>query len=156
MTATGTVTAISADRFGFIAADRHAGEIWIRPRSMDAETQLHIGQRVAYVLALGLLGIEAANVRPLDVKAIAPKAHQTGWSGSGDGVSVRTASCGFRASAVLSNLTTDSSQEAARSRPKPSPGPESLHDMAGKGDQRRLVPLCGQLLPALLPRGDRR
>jgi cold shock CspA family protein len=66
MTATGTVTAISADRFGFIAADRHAGEIWIRPRSMDAETQLHIGQRVEYVLALGLLGIEAANVRPLE------------------------------------------------------------------------------------------
>jgi cold shock CspA family protein len=66
MTATGTVTAISVDRFGFIAPDQHAGEIWIRPRSMDADTQLQIGQRVEYVLALGLLGIEAANVRPLD------------------------------------------------------------------------------------------
>jgi cold shock CspA family protein len=66
MTETGTVTAISVDRFGFIAPDQHAGEIWIRPRSMDADTQLHIGQRVEYVLALGALGVEAANVRPLD------------------------------------------------------------------------------------------
>jgi cold shock CspA family protein len=62
----GTVTAISADGFGFIAPDRHAGEIWIRPRSLAADTPLHEGQRVEYVLAVGSLGIEAANVRPLD------------------------------------------------------------------------------------------
>jgi cold shock CspA family protein len=62
----GTVTAISADGFGFIAPDRHAGEIWIRPRSVDGGTSLHEGQRVEYVLAVGSLGIEAANVRPLD------------------------------------------------------------------------------------------
>ena len=62
----GTVTAISADGFGFIAPDRHAGEIWIRPRSLAGDTPLHEGQRVEYVLAVGSLGIEAANVRPLD------------------------------------------------------------------------------------------
>jgi cold shock CspA family protein len=61
----GTVTAISVEGFGFIAADRHAGEIWIRPRSSAADTPLHVGQRVEYVLAIGQLGIEAANVRPL-------------------------------------------------------------------------------------------
>jgi cold shock CspA family protein len=63
---TGTVTAISADGYGFIAPDRHGGEIWIRPRSLDGETPLHEGQRVAYVLGTGSLGIEAANVRPLE------------------------------------------------------------------------------------------
>jgi cold shock CspA family protein len=63
---TGTVTAFNADGFGFIAADRHAGEIWIRPRSLDGEGQLYEGQRVEYVLALGSLGIEAANVRPIE------------------------------------------------------------------------------------------
>jgi cold shock CspA family protein len=62
----GTVTAISANGFGFIAPDRHAGEIWIRPRSIEPDTQLHVGQRVGYVLASGLLGIEAAKVRPLE------------------------------------------------------------------------------------------
>jgi cold shock CspA family protein len=62
----GTVTAINADGFGFIAADRHAGEIWIRPRSLEGDTVLHEGQRVEYALATGALGIEAANVRPLD------------------------------------------------------------------------------------------
>ena len=63
---TGIVTAISTDGFGFIAPDRHAGEIWIRPRSLDGEPRLHEGQRVEYDLATGSLGIEAANVRPLD------------------------------------------------------------------------------------------
>lgn len=62
----GTITAISTDGFGFIAPDRHAGEIWVRPRSMDGPTPLEEGQRVEYQLALGTLGIEAANVRPLD------------------------------------------------------------------------------------------
>jgi cold shock CspA family protein len=62
----GTVTAISADGFGFLAPDRHAGEIWIRPRSLDGNVTLHEGQRVEYVLALGSLGAEAANVRPLE------------------------------------------------------------------------------------------
>ncbi len=63
---TGTVTAISAEGFGFIAPDRHAGEIWIRPRSVEGSAALHEGQRVEYALALGSLGVEAASVRPLD------------------------------------------------------------------------------------------
>ena len=63
---TGTVTAVSAEGFGFIAPDRHAGEIWIRPRSVDGGGQLFEGQRVEYVLAVGSLGVEAANVRPID------------------------------------------------------------------------------------------
>jgi cold shock CspA family protein len=63
---TGTVTAMSAEGFGFIAADRHAGEIWIRPRSLVGSAALHVGQRVEYLLALGSLGVEAANVRPLE------------------------------------------------------------------------------------------
>jgi cold shock CspA family protein len=62
----GTVTAMNTDGFGFITPDRHAGEIWIRPRSREGETALHEGQRVEYVLAMGSLGIEAANVRPLE------------------------------------------------------------------------------------------
>jgi cold shock CspA family protein len=62
----GTVTAISAEGFGFIAPDRHAGEIWIRPRSARYPESLHTGQRVEYVIAFGSLGIEAANVQPLD------------------------------------------------------------------------------------------
>ena len=61
----GTVTALSADGFGFIAPDRHAGEIWIRRRSLDGQTLLE-GQRVEYRLAVGSLGVEAANVRPLE------------------------------------------------------------------------------------------
>ena len=64
---TGTVTAVSAEGFGFIAPDRHAGEIWIRPRSIDGGGRLHEGQRVEYILAVGSLGVEAANVRPIDV-----------------------------------------------------------------------------------------
>jgi cold shock CspA family protein len=64
---TGTVTAVNAEGFGFIAPDRHAGEIWIRPRSVDGGGQLFEGQRVEYVLAVGSLGVEAANVRPLAV-----------------------------------------------------------------------------------------
>jgi cold shock CspA family protein len=60
------VTAVSVDGFGFIAPDRHAGEIWIRPRSVMNRVTLHEGQRVEYALALGSLGIEAADVRPLD------------------------------------------------------------------------------------------
>jgi cold shock CspA family protein len=63
---TGTVTAVNAEGFGFIAPDRHAGEIWVRPRSVDGRGQLFEGQRVEYVLAVGSLGIEAANVRPID------------------------------------------------------------------------------------------
>ena len=59
------MTAISAEGFGFIQPDRHAGEIWIRPRSLAGNNPLHEGQRVEYVLALGSLGIEAAKVRPL-------------------------------------------------------------------------------------------
>ena len=63
---TGTVTAVNAEGFGFIAPDRHAGEIWIRPRSVDGGGLLHEGQRVEYILAVGSLGVEAANVRPID------------------------------------------------------------------------------------------
>jgi cold shock CspA family protein len=62
---TGTVTAINAEGFGFIAADRHPGEIWIRPRSLEGQAPLREGQRVEYTIAIGQLGIEAANVRPL-------------------------------------------------------------------------------------------
>jgi cold shock CspA family protein len=62
----GTVTAMSADGFGFIAADRHIGEIWVRPRSTDATTLPRGGQRVEFQLAIGTLGIEAANVRAID------------------------------------------------------------------------------------------
>jgi cold shock CspA family protein len=65
----GTVTAMSADGFGFISPDRHAGEIWIRPRSARNPGSLHEGQRVEYVIAFGSLGIEAASVQPLDAGA---------------------------------------------------------------------------------------
>ena len=61
----GTVTSISAEGFGFIAADRHSGEIWMRPRSTEDDRPLYVGQRVEYVVAIGPLGIEAADVRPL-------------------------------------------------------------------------------------------
>jgi cold shock CspA family protein len=60
------VIAVSVDGFGFIAPDRHAGEIWIRPRSVNDRATLHEGQRVEYAIALGSLGIEAADVCPLD------------------------------------------------------------------------------------------
>ena len=63
---TGTVTAISPEGFGFVAPDRHAGELWIRPRRLDGQTPLYEGQRVEYSLALGSLGVEAVNVRPLE------------------------------------------------------------------------------------------
>ena len=62
----GTVTAMSTDGFGFIAPDRHAGEIWVRPRSVEGTALLHQGQRVEYTIAYGSLGIEAARVRPLN------------------------------------------------------------------------------------------
>jgi cold shock CspA family protein len=62
----GTITALNADGFGFIAPDRHAGEIWIRPRSLDPQALPQEGQRVEYLLAVGSLGVEAANVRPLE------------------------------------------------------------------------------------------
>jgi len=62
---TGTVTVMSADGFGFIAPDRHAGEIWIRPVSLAGRALLE-GQRVEYTITAGLLGIEAANVRPIE------------------------------------------------------------------------------------------
>ena len=60
------MTALNVDGFGFIAADRHAGEIWIRPRSVKDRATLREGQRVEYAITLGTLGIEAADVRPLD------------------------------------------------------------------------------------------
>jgi hypothetical protein len=53
-------------RLRFHRAGRHAGEIWIRPRSLEGNAALREGQRVEYLLALGSLGVEAANVRPLD------------------------------------------------------------------------------------------
>ena len=56
---------MSAEGFGFIAPDRHAGEIWIRPRSLEGLGPLHKGQRVEYTIAIGELGLEAANVRPI-------------------------------------------------------------------------------------------
>jgi cold shock CspA family protein len=63
------VTAVSVDGFGFIAPDRHAGEIWIRPRSVKSRTTLREGQRVEYAIAFGALGVEAADVRPLDTRS---------------------------------------------------------------------------------------
>ena len=39
----GTVTALSVDGFGFIAPDRHAGDIWIRPRSVEHRATLREG-----------------------------------------------------------------------------------------------------------------
>jgi len=62
------MTAMSVEGFGFIAPDRHAGEIWIRPRSVNDSVTLRQGQRVEYAMALGLLGLEAADVRPLDTR----------------------------------------------------------------------------------------
>lgn len=62
---TGTITAINDDGFGFIAADRHSGEVWIRPRSSEGPSRLREGQRVQYTIAVGELGLEAANVRPV-------------------------------------------------------------------------------------------
>ena len=56
---------MNAEGFGFIASDRHAGEIWIRPRSLEGQAPLHEGQRVEYTIAIGKLGIEAASVRPI-------------------------------------------------------------------------------------------
>ena len=61
---TGTITAMNADGFGFIAADRHSGEVWIRPQSSESPSPLREGQRVEYTIAVGELGLEAANVRP--------------------------------------------------------------------------------------------
>ena len=58
---------MNAEGFGFIAPDRHGGEIWIRPRSVTGDSPLHEGQRVEYDLATGSFGIEAANVRPLGI-----------------------------------------------------------------------------------------
>lgn len=46
----GTVTAMNTDGFGFIAADRHIGEIWVRPRSTDATT-LPLGEAAGRVSA---------------------------------------------------------------------------------------------------------
>jgi cold shock CspA family protein len=66
----GTVTAMSADGFGFIAPDRHAGEIWIRPRSVKNDATLREGQRVEYLIAFGSLGMEAADVQLLDAGRI--------------------------------------------------------------------------------------
>jgi cold shock CspA family protein len=65
MVETGIITAINSQGFGFIAADRHAGKIWIRPRSSKEHSRLHEGQRVEYTIKVGELGIEAANVRPI-------------------------------------------------------------------------------------------
>jgi len=62
---TGTITAINREGFGFIAADRHAGEVWIRPRSLEGPARLQAGQRVEYTITVGDLGVEAANVRPI-------------------------------------------------------------------------------------------
>jgi cold shock CspA family protein len=64
------VTALNIDGFGFIAPDRHAGEIWIRPRSVQASVSLCEGQRVEYQISFGSLGIEAADVRPLDARLL--------------------------------------------------------------------------------------
>ena len=66
MTEKGTVTAMNTDGFGFIAADRRIGEVWVRPRSTNGTTLLAEGQRVEFQLAIGTLGIEAANVRAID------------------------------------------------------------------------------------------
>jgi cold shock CspA family protein len=62
----GTIVAINANGFGFIAADRHSGEIWVRPQNLVGDMALRAGQRVEYVVAHGPLGVEAANVRPLE------------------------------------------------------------------------------------------
>ena len=64
----GTLTALGVDGFGFIAPDRHAGEIWVRPRSVGHRATLREGQRVEYAIAFGTLGIEAADVRPVDAR----------------------------------------------------------------------------------------
>jgi cold shock CspA family protein len=60
----GTITSMTPAGFGFISADRHSGEVWIRPRSTEEKADLQVGQRVEYVLAAGPLGVEAARVRP--------------------------------------------------------------------------------------------
>ena len=63
-TESGTITSMTRAGFGFIAADRHFGEVWIRPRSTEENADLQVGQRVEYLLASGPLGVEAARVRP--------------------------------------------------------------------------------------------
>jgi len=60
----GTITSMTPSGFGFISADRHCGEVWIRPRNTEENADLQVGQRVEYVLAAGPLGVEAAGVRP--------------------------------------------------------------------------------------------
>ena len=62
---TGTITAINPEGFGFIAPDRHAGEIWIRPGSFEVPARLPEGQRVEYAIRVGDLGVEAANIRAI-------------------------------------------------------------------------------------------
>jgi cold shock CspA family protein len=64
--ATGTVTAITAEGFGFVAPDKHTGELWMRPPGIEGGPRLQKGQHVEYVLAGGPAGVEAANVRPLE------------------------------------------------------------------------------------------
>jgi cold shock CspA family protein len=59
---------MNADGFGFIAPDRTGGEVWLAPRGLDcgAAWPLRQGQRVEFQIALGALGLEATNVRPLE------------------------------------------------------------------------------------------
>jgi cold shock CspA family protein len=64
----GTLTAMNANGFGFIAPDRTGGEVWLAPRGVDQQAAwpLREGQRVEFEIAVGALGLEAARVRPLE------------------------------------------------------------------------------------------
>lgn len=62
----GTVTAMSPHGFAFIVPDRAGGEVWLRPRGVSqSSSPLQEGQRVEYDLVIGAMGVEAANVRPV-------------------------------------------------------------------------------------------
>lgn len=60
---TGTITAMTAEGFGFVAPDKHGGELWMRPPGTEGVGHLREGQPVEYVLADGPGGIEATSVR---------------------------------------------------------------------------------------------
>ena len=65
----GTVTTFDENGFGFISSDSDGGEIWFRSRAQrDGESKLSLagGDRVAFELGYGNMGIEAIDIRRLD------------------------------------------------------------------------------------------
>jgi cold shock CspA family protein len=66
----GTVTVFDENGFGFISSDSDGGEIWVRsrpPLGDESKLSLAQGDRVAFELGYGNMGVEAINVRRLEV-----------------------------------------------------------------------------------------